>query len=106
MHTLHRSTADLCKSLITVVIKLLHSIAAPPNFLYYPLILDVIYKKNIEEYNANKKRKILTVFYDKTADMLSNKKLNPIVSEILIRERKLNISLVFVTILFCSTKKY
>ena len=38
--------------------------------------------KNIEEYNPNKKRKILIVFDDTIADMLSNKKLNPIVSEL------------------------
>ena len=53
--------------------------------------------KNIEEYNPNKKRKILIVFDDMIADMLSNKKLNPIVTELFIRGRKLNISLVFIT---------
>ena len=58
--------------------------------------MDDIYK-NIEEYNPNKKRKILIVFDDMIADMLSNKKLNPIVTELLIRGRKLNISLVFIT---------
>ena len=31
------------------------------------------------------------------ADMLSNKKLNPIITELFIRERKLNIYLVFIT---------
>ena len=31
------------------------------------------------------------------ADMLSNKKLNPIVTEVVIRGRKLNISIVFIT---------
>ena len=58
--------------------------------------MDNIYK-NIEEYNPNKKRKILIVFDDTIADMLSNKKLNPIVTELFIRGRKLNISLVFIT---------
>ena len=53
--------------------------------------------KNIEEYNPNKKRTISTVFDDMIADMLSNKKLNPIVTELFIRRRKLNISLVFIT---------
>ena len=51
--------------------------------------------KNIGEYNPNKKRKILIVFDDMIADILSNKKLNPIVTELFVRERKLNISLVF-----------
>ena len=41
--------------------------------------------------------KILIVFGDMIADMLSNKKLNPIVTELFIRGRKLNISLVFIT---------
>ena len=47
--------------------------------------------KNIEEYNPDKKRKILIVFDDMIADMLSNKKLHPIVNELFIRGRKLNI---------------
>ena len=53
--------------------------------------MDDIYK-NIEGYNPNKKRKILIVFDDIIADMLSNKKLNLIVPELFIRRRKLNIS--------------
>ena len=58
--------------------------------------MDDIYK-NIEEYNSNKKRKILIVFDDMIADMISNKKLNPILTELIIRSRKLNISLTFIT---------
>ena len=58
--------------------------------------MDDIYK-NIEKYNPNKKRKILLAFHDMIADMLSNKKLNPIVTELFIRGRKLNTSLVFIT---------
>ena len=42
--------------------------------------------KNIEEYNPNKKRKILIVFDDMIADMLRNKKINPIVTEYLLEE--------------------
>ena len=52
--------------------------------------------KNIKEYNPNKKRKILIVSDDMIADMLSNKKLNLIVTELFTRGRKLNISLVFI----------
>ena len=62
--------------------------------------------KNIEEYNPSKKRKILIVFHDIIADMLSHKKLNPIVTEIIIRGRKLNISLVFVTQFYFAVPKY
>ena len=58
--------------------------------------MDDIYK-NIKEYNPNKKRKIMIVFGDMTADMHSNKKLNPIVTELFITGGKLNIPLVFIT---------
>ena len=58
--------------------------------------MDNIYE-NIEECNPNKKRKILIVFDDMIADILSNKKLNPVVTELFIRGRKQNISLVFIT---------
>ena len=58
--------------------------------------MDHIYK-NIGEYNSNKNRKILIVFDDMIADILSNKKLNSIVAELFIRGGKLNISLVFIT---------
>ena len=58
--------------------------------------MDDIYKI-IEEYNLNKKQKILTVFDDVVADMLGNKKLKPRVTELFIKKRKLNISLVFIT---------
>ena len=66
--------------------------------------MDDIYK-NIEEYNPNKKRKILIVFDDMIADVLSNKKLNPILTELFIRGRKLNISLVFITQFYFAVPK-
>ena len=53
--------------------------------------------KNIDEYNPDKENKILIVFDDMIADMINNKKLNSIVTELFIRGRKLNISLVFIT---------
>ena len=52
---------------------------------------------NIEEYSVGKKRKILIIFDDMIADMINNKKLNPRVTELFIRERKVNICLVFIT---------
>ena len=55
--------------------------------------IDDIYKI-IKEYHPNKKRKILIVFDEMIAEILSNKKLNLIVTELFIRERKQNISLV------------
>ena len=53
--------------------------------------------KNINDYNPDKENKILIVFDDMIADMINNKKLNSIVTELFIRGRKLNISLVFIT---------
>ena len=54
--------------------------------------------KNIGEYNPGKKCKVLIVFDDMVADMISNKKkLNPRVTELFIRHTKLNISLSFIT---------
>ena len=53
--------------------------------------------KNIDEYNIDKKLKILIVFDDMIADMINNKNLNSIVTELFTRGRKLNISFVFIT---------
>ena len=53
--------------------------------------------ENINDYNPDKENKILIVFDDMIADMINNKKLNSIVTELFIRGRKLNISLVFIT---------
>ena len=61
-------------------------------FIEYSNAMDDIYE-NIEEYNPSKIRKILTVFDDMIADMLTNRKLNPVVTELFIRGTKINISL-------------
>ena len=53
--------------------------------------------KNINYYNPDKQTKIWIVFDYMIADMIPNKKLNSIVTELVIRGRKLNISLVFIT---------
>ena len=53
--------------------------------------------KNIKEYNIGNKRKILIDFDDMIADMINNKKLNPVVTELFIRGRNLDISIVFIT---------
>ena len=65
-------------------------------FIQHSNVIDNIYK-NTEDYNLNKKRKILIVFEDMIADVLSTKKLNSIVTELFIRGRKLNSSLLFIT---------
>ena len=57
----------------------------------------MILKLNIDEYNLDNENKILIGFDDMIADMIHNKKLDSIVTELFIRGRKLNISLVFIT---------
>ena len=64
-------------------------------FVEYSNNMDIF--KSIEQDNPNKKRKILMVFDDMFADVISNKKFNSIVTECFIRGRKLNISFVFIT---------
>ena len=61
--------------------------------------------ENIEEHNRNKKRKILIIFDDMITNMLSNKKLNPVETELFFSGRKLNISLVIYQIILFSWRK-
>ena len=61
-------------------------------FIEYSNDLQDVYR-NIDDYNPDKENKILIVFDDMIADMINNKKLNSIVTELFIRGRKLNISL-------------
>ena len=58
--------------------------------------MDDVYE-NIDNYNPSRKRKILIVFDDMIADIMTNKKFQAIIKELFIRCRKLNISLVFIT---------
>ena len=68
----------------------------PKAFIEYSNDMQDVYK-NIEEHNADTERKILIVFDDMIVDMINNKKLNSLVTELFIGGRKLNISLVFIT---------
>ena len=65
---------------------------------------DDVYQ-NIDDYNPSRKRKILIVFDDMIADIMSNKKFQTIIKELFIRCRKLNISLVFITQFYFSVPK-
>ena len=77
----------------------------PKAFMEYSNDMQDVYK-NIEDYNPIKKRKVLIVFDDMIADMINNKKLNPVVIELFIRGRKLNISIVYkIKICHVSIKK-
>ena len=68
----------------------------PRAYIEYSNDMDDVYI-NINYYNPDKENKILMVLDDMIADMINNKKLNSIVTELFIRGRKLNISLVFIT---------
>ena len=65
-------------------------------FIEYSNNMHDVYK-NIDKCNPDKENKILMVFDDMTADMIHNKKLSSIVTELFIRGKKWNISLVFIT---------
>ena len=68
----------------------------PKAFIEYSNDMHDVYK-NIDEYNPDKENKILIVFDDMIANMICNKKLNSVVTELFIRGRKLNTALVFIT---------
>ena len=68
----------------------------PKAFIEYTNDMLKVYK-NINNYNPDKENKILIVFDDMIEDMINNKKLNSIVTELFIRGRKLNASLIFIT---------
>ena len=53
--------------------------------------------KNIDNYNPDKENRMLIVFDNMIADMINNKKINSVVTELYIRSKKLNTSLVFIT---------
>ena len=61
-------------------------------FIDYSQTID---DENLENYTPTKKKKVLIVFDDIIADVEANKKLIGIVTELFLRGKKLNISLVF-----------
>ena len=65
---------------------------------------DDVYE-NIDLYNPNRKRKILIVFDDMIAFIMTNKKFQSIINELFIRCRKINISLLFITQSYFSVPK-
>ena len=70
------------------------------NLMILKLLLNIptiwiIFIKTLK--NTNKKRKVIIVFDNMIADMLNNKKFNPIVTEFFVSGKKLNISLVLIT---------
>ena len=53
----------------------------PKAFIDYSQTIDDVYE-NLDDYNPTKKRRLLIVFDDMTADVESNEKLSPIVNEL------------------------
>ena len=68
----------------------------PRAYIEYSNDMHNVYK-NIDDYNSDEDCKTLIVFDDIIADMINNRKLDSTVTELFIRGRKLNISLVFIT---------
>ena len=66
--------------------------------------MDDVYE-NIDDYNSNRKRKILIVFDGMIADIMSNKKFQAIIKDLFISCRKLNISLVLIIQSYFSVPK-
>ena len=67
--------------------------------------MDDIYK-NIEDYNKKRKRKVLMIFDDMVSHVMSDKKAQQVLKDLLIRCRKLNISLCFFnSVLFQCSKR-
>ena len=66
--------------------------------------MDDVYE-NIDDCNPSRKRKILIVFDDMIADIMTNKKFQAIIKELFIRCRKLNISFVYHTVLSLCSKR-
>ena len=66
--------------------------------------MDDVYE-NIDHYSPNRKRKLLIVFDDMIADIMTNKKFQSIIKGLFIKSRKINISLVFITQSYFSVPK-
>ena len=77
----------------------------PNAFIECSNTMDDVYE-NIDDYNPSRKWKILIVFDDMIADIMTNKKFKAIIKELFIRCRKLNISLVSITQFYFSVAKY
>ena len=76
----------------------------PTAFIEYSNTMDDVFS-SIDDYSPKRKRKILIVFDDMIADIMTNKKFQAIIEELFIRCRKLNISFVFITQSYFKTPK-
>ena len=60
---------------------------------------------NIYNYNTRRKKKILIVFDDMIADLMTNKRFQAVIKKLFTKCRKSNISLVFMTQSYFSVPK-
>ena len=76
----------------------------PNAFIVCSNTMDDVYE-DIDNYNPKRDKKVLIVFDDMIADIMTNKRFQAIIKELFIRCRKLNISLVFITQSYFSVPK-
>ena len=76
----------------------------PHAFIEYSNDMDDVLD-DINNYSKIRCKKVLIVFDDMIADIMSSKKFKPIIKELFIRCRKLNISIVFITQSYFRTPK-
>ena len=76
----------------------------PNAFIACSDMMDDVYE-DIDNYNPKRSKKVLIVFDEMIADIMTNKKFRAIIKELFIRCRKLNISLAFITQIYFSVPK-
>ena len=76
----------------------------PKAFNDYSQKIDDVYE-NMEDYTPTKEKRVLIAFHDMIVDMVKNKKLRPIATELLLRGKKINISLVFISQSYFKVRK-
>ena len=77
----------------------------PNAFIQYFNNMDDVFE-NIHDYNPSRERKVLIVFDDMIAEIMTNKKLQAIIKELFTSCRKLDISLAFITQSYFPVPKY
>ena len=76
----------------------------PTAFIEYSDDMNDVFT-NIDDYNKQKKRRVLIIFDDMIADIMNNKNFKAIIKELFLRCRKLNVSIVFITQSYFRTPK-
>ena len=106
---IHLYAKDLCEPKYEFLVKKrknagIKYLNDPNAFIECSNTMDDVYE-NIDDYNPNRKRKLLIVFDDMIADIMTNKKFEVVIKELFIRCRKLNLLLVSITQPYFSVPK-